>query len=88
MNHPFALELSELQAVDLEFEEPINFEDAARIDGGISPSDRVVTKALHETGGWNYPPIKPPIKPPVTKPPKVTTLALGEEGGSSYIYCL
>ncbi len=102
MNHPFALELSDLESIDLEFEEYLNSEDATQVggltlattkalgeEGGIPPSN-YYTKAWHESGGWNYPPSyppnHPPTKPPVDEPPIFTTLAIGEEGGDDPIH--
>ena len=69
MNHPFALELSDLEAVDLDFEENLTDEAAAEVGGGYR---------------WS-PIIKDPryLGLPIKYPPtQVTTLALGEEGGS------
>jgi hypothetical protein len=102
MNHPFALELSDLESIDLEFEEYLTPEDATQVggltlattkalgeEGGTPPFD-YYTKAWYEGGGWNYPPYYPPnyppIKPPVDEPPIYTTLALGEEGGDAPIH--
>lgn len=77
MDHPFALEISDLEAFELEYEEHLTIENAVQVEGGILPGGCVLTKAWHE-GGY-FPPICPPIKP--ICPPTVTTLALGEEGG-------
>ena len=92
MNHPFNLNLSDLEAVDLDFEEQLSVEEAEKVGGGTI----FTTLALGEEGGC-YPPIikdpcypRPPIKWPLPcelpidppgEPPEVTTLALGEEGG-------
>jgi hypothetical protein len=89
MNHPFALNLSDLEAVDLEFEEQLKFEDVAQVDGGILPGGCVLTQAFYETGYYprTCPPIPTPNCPPITPPicpPTATTLALGEEGGYCY----
>ncbi|HAA26811.1 MAG TPA: hypothetical protein DCE56_02910 [Cyanobacteria bacterium UBA8553] len=84
MNHPFALELSDLEAVDLDFEENLTDEAAAEVAGGILPGGCVVTGAYYEGGGYGWPPIvKDPVYPvrPKYPPYEVTTLALGEEGG-------
>jgi hypothetical protein len=89
--HPFALDLCELESLELDFEEHLTKDEAANIGGGTLPGGRIITKALYEGGGW-YPPIdrhppypifpnKPPGYPPIKEPPIYTTLALGEEGG-------
>jgi hypothetical protein len=94
MNHPFDLDPAELEAMDLDFEETLTEEEAAHIGGGI----RYTTQAVGEEGGGGpiqcisapcpgseggggFPSFPP--HPPVFPPP-VTTLALGEEGGSPY----
>jgi hypothetical protein len=95
MNHPFNLKLSELEIVDLSFEESIAIAEAEKVSGGWL----VTTLALGEEGGIEDPPdclppikhppcddlpIDPPCKPPIFlpgKPPEMTTMALGEEGG-------
>jgi hypothetical protein len=99
MSHPFEMNLSDLEALDLEFEEKLTNQEAATIGGG---SD-FTTLALGEEGGdgwqpikpprfWSppikippchKPPVKPPCQPPID-PPIYTTLALGEEGGDFY----
>lgn len=88
MDHPFNLQLDDLETLDFDLIEESD------ITGGIA----VTTLALGEEGGcfpipkppipWcrtpiPRPPIKPPIKPPVKppSPPIYTTMALGEEGG-------
>jgi hypothetical protein len=97
MNHPFELELTELEVMDLDFKEQLTQEETATIEGG-KHSDIVCISAPcpgSETGGDNpdYPvPTKP--KPPKVRhprkdfpdrhPPEFTTLALGEEGGGYY----
>ena len=93
MNHPFALNLSDLEAVDLEFEEYLTDEEATQVGGG---GGRLTTYIYGEEGGYSWglpspphylgPPIHvPPYNQPPTKPPTYTTLALGEEGGGSYL---
>lgn len=81
MRHPFDLELSELEALDLDFEEELTTEEAERVGGGLY----VTTMALGEEGGSVLPPLpNPPIGgKPKPKPidPIFTTLAIGEEGG-------
>ncbi|MEG4092291.1 hypothetical protein [Microcoleus sp. Pol12B4] len=91
MNHPFDLDIADLEAIDLDFEETLTDEQAAHIGGGI----RFTTLALGEEGGGGsiqcisapcpgseggggFPP-----PPPIFDPP-VTTLAIGEEGGGPY----
>ncbi len=70
MYHPFALKLSQLEAIDLEIQDITN-EEAKKVAGGASNSTTlalgeegggVTTFALGEEGG-------------------ATTQALGEEGG-------
>jgi hypothetical protein len=98
MNHPFAMSLSDLTDLDLNFETPLTDEEASTVGGGLS----VMTKALNEGGGYceiplpicNLPPIKFPYCPlpidpkpcpmPPIKPPIMTTMAVGEEGGICY----
>jgi hypothetical protein len=79
MRHPFELELGELEAIDLHFEEYITDEEAAQVGGGILPGGCVVTQSLLETGGPSIPTLPP------NKPPTYTTMAVGEEGGGSYL---
>ncbi|GAA6619420.1 hypothetical protein [Scytonema sp. NUACC26] len=95
MNHPFALDISDLEALELNFEENLSDEEANQVTGGLKIA---TTKAFGEEGGGEIvcisapcpgseggddPRPKPrPTKPQhPTKPPEVTTLALGEEGG-------
>lgn len=87
MTHPFDLNLSDLETVDLDFEERLTDEETANVGGGILPGGCVTTQAIGEEGGYNQPPIikKPrPITVPPKEEPIYTTLALGEEGGDSY----
>jgi hypothetical protein len=89
MNHPFAMSLCDLTDLDLNVEIPLSAEEASQVGGGLS----ILTKAWNEGGGDceiplpiceipKCPPIKLPIKPcPWPKPPIMTTMALGEEGG-------
>ncbi|MEG4288281.1 hypothetical protein Q5692_05580 [Microcoleus sp. C2C3] len=92
MNHPFDLDPAELEAMDLDFGEPLTDEEATHIRGG----SRVTTLAVGEEGGGG--PIQcisapcpgseggggfPVSRPPVFEPP-ATTLAIGEEGGGSW----
>lgn len=91
MSHPFDFNLSDLETIEADFEEHLTREEAAKVGGGILPGGCVLTKSLHEGGGYDppyprpkcppYPPIKPPVCPGPIKPPIATTLALGEEGG-------
>lgn len=74
MRHPFGLELSDLENIQLDVE-TLTDKDATKITGGLVAT----TLALGEEGGCIFPPIKPPIKPPI-----YTTLALGEEGGDLF----
>lgn len=81
MIHPFALELSDLEAIDLDFEEHLTAEEADQVGGGLIaitqaigetggtlPDRWVWTKALYETG-YNPSP-KPPIYQPSPHPSK------------------
>lgn len=91
MSHPFDLDLSDLEAIELDFVEELTEAESAKIGGGISATDPILGE-----GGWiTIPPIKiPPFKIPLIKLPpgyattealgegEVTTMALGEEGGS------
>jgi hypothetical protein len=95
MRHPFDLNSSDLEAVDLDFEEQLTDEEATRVGGALT----YTTLALGEEGGDCYPidpidwksPRKPlpcpePLPEPCPKPypidpPEVTTMAIGEEGG-------
>lgn len=93
MTHPFALNLSDLETVDLDFQEDLTSDQGDQIEGGILPGGCVVTKAFYEGGGYDCPPpyYKPPVEPPCyyppsPKPPIYTTLALGEEGGGGPYY--
>jgi hypothetical protein len=89
MNHPFDLDPAELEAMDLDFGEPLTDEEAAHIRGGTD----VTTLAVGEEGGCHpiecisapcpgseagggFP--RPPIDPPMT------THAEGEEGGGPW----
>jgi hypothetical protein len=73
MRHPFELEISDLEAVNLNIEEELTGEEATQVAGGLVST----TRALGEEGGCFWSPI---IKLPI-KPPTVTTMDLGEEGG-------
>jgi hypothetical protein len=48
MNHPFALNVSDLEAIELHFEEELNDEEAAQVLGGLTIA---TTKAVGEEGG-------------------------------------
>lgn len=71
MRHPFDLEISDLENINLDIEEALAEEEATKITGGLIST----TQALGKEGGRIFPPIKPPI---------YTTLALGEEGGDLF----
>lgn len=87
MNHPFDLDPAELEAMDLDFGEPLTDEEAAHIRGGRD----VTTLALGEEGGCR--PIRCISAPcpgseggggfPTRSffDPPMTTDAIGEEGG-------
>lgn len=82
LRHPFDLNLEELQAQDLEFEEVLTDTVAQSVGGQLSI---FTTLAIGEEGGrWPNPGSKPfpcYCQRPV-EPPEVTTQALGEEGGA------
>lgn len=78
MQHPFDLQLSDLKALDLDFEEGLTDEEAAQVGGGLK---NYTTQALDEEGGFCPQPWPKPKPIVPIKPPDVTTLALGEEGG-------
>ena len=88
MNHPFDLDAAELEAMDLDFGEPLTDEEAAHIRGGTD----VTTLAVGEEGGCR--PIQCISAPcpgseggggsgltPIDD--WATTQAIGEEGGGS-----
>ena len=85
MLHPFDLDLSSLKMIDLTFENPLTDEEAQQVTGGRSNT----TKAIGEEGGWDFGhrPIFKPRPHPIRfdTPPMLTTMALGEEGGSFFI---
>lgn len=75
MSHPFDLDVSELESIELDFEEELTDEEAAKVGGGISAAN----PRIGEQGGCI---ILPPTKRPrPINPPIVTTQAVGEEGG-------
>jgi hypothetical protein len=89
MNHPFDLNPAELEAMDLDFEEQLTDDEAARVGGGLMATTLAVGEEGGEIvcisapcpgseGGEGYPPKPIPIDPPMT------TMALGEEGGGPY----
>lgn len=80
MSHPFDLNPFELETMELDFEQQLTDEEAARVGGGQTT---YTTLALGEEGGdYCYSPKPQPLKPrPFPAPPEVTTKALGEEGG-------
>ena len=94
MSHPFALNLSDLKALEIQ-QEQLTEEEADRVRGGDRiqcitdpcPGSGDHWPPIHKKPPYLGPPIKYPNfpkyfpKPPHGKPPKVTTLALGEEGG-------
>lgn len=88
--HPFALDLCDLESLDLDFVENLSQDETANIGGGAISDGHIITKALYEGGGW-YPPSDrypthpvPPSNSPINQHPPYTTLALGEEGGGYY----
>lgn len=86
MSHPFNLDICALESMDLDFQEELTDEEAAKVGGGISAAD----PKLGEQGGCILPPPKNKQNPrkPNKKQPKeeeivYTTLAVGEEGGDA-----
>lgn len=82
MNHPFDLELRELETLDLEFEEPLSLDEASQVNGSL----RLISRSESKVNFKRRPRLRPPrpIYPrPIypVDPPSATTLALGEEGG-------
>lgn len=99
MSHPFNLNLSDLEAIEIDFGEELTDEEAARVSGGHNDVQCISAPCPgSETGGSIFPSIPLPIRfsvpkfsninlPPFNQPepePDVTTLAVGEEGGGWY----
>lgn len=83
MSHPFNLNLNQLQAIDLEFEELLTPEAAAEVSGALSrlPYPPRPRPRPRPRPPLNCPPNPPIAHPQPINPPIYTTLALGEEGG-------
>ncbi len=91
MRHPFDLEPADLEALDLDFEEQLTEEEAARVGGGKhAPIVCISAPCPGSEGGGDdtdepyypyYPLPFPKPKPIPIDPPDATTLAIGEEGG-------
>ena len=93
MSHPFDLNLSDLEAIEIDFEKQLTDEESAQVSGGGHIQCISAPCPGSEGGGstrppsFEFPPIKfPPIKFPVGEkpskdPPNFTTKAGGEEGG-------
>ncbi|MCU0568052.1 MAG: hypothetical protein MUF49_15815 [Oculatellaceae cyanobacterium Prado106] len=82
MDHPFNLKLTELETLDLEFEEALSIDEADQVNG----STRYITSFNKEQGDCKplpHPRPRPRCPSPPIYPdlPIATTLALGEEGG-------
>ncbi len=80
MSHPFDLDPSDLEVLDLDFEEQLTElteEECAQASGGGSKEKRHFKKPDRKL----IHPIMPPIHP--IMPPEATTLAIGEEGGDT-----
>lgn len=79
MRHPFDFTLTELDAIDLDFQENLTDHEASQVGGGLT----YTTLAVGEEGGSSrpYPIPHPRPNPRPSEPPTMTTLALGEEGG-------
>ncbi|MGD1805063.1 hypothetical protein ACP6PL_06435 [Dapis sp. BLCC M126] len=54
MNHPFALNISDLEDVNLDIEEQLTDEEASQINGGKGEEPIFTTLAIGEEGG-HYP---------------------------------
>lgn len=89
MRHPFALELSELEAVNAGIEEELTDSEAEKISGGAV----LTTLALGEEGGCDFTTMAvgeegggDPTTMAVGEEGggDLTTLALGEEGGGCF----
>jgi hypothetical protein len=82
MSHPFDLNITDLEALEIVFEDELTDEEAERVGGGSfrCGTPRFTTRSIGEEGGWCGTP-NPFPKP---QPPEATTLALGEEGGDVY----
>jgi hypothetical protein len=92
MSHPFELDPAELETMELDFEEQLTEGETAQVGGGRHPEIVCISAPCpgSEGGGDqpDYPWYKPkpyPYPLPI-KPPEVTTLALGEEGGDPSPY--
>jgi hypothetical protein len=88
MKHPFDLDSSDLETLDLDFKEQLTEEEIARVGGGIyGPIVCISEPCPGSEGGGNdpYPPLHFFPIPSPSGPPEVTTLAVGEEGGFSPI---
>ncbi|MDZ8054845.1 MAG: hypothetical protein RMX68_008905 [Aulosira sp. ZfuVER01] len=102
LNHPFALDISDLEDLNLDVGKQLTDEEAAEIGGGKAPE--VTTLALGEEGGHDHPgeivcisaPCPgsesggEPSPKPLPKPPKppVYTKAWFENGGGVYTKAL
>ena len=88
MSHPFDLNLSDLEAIEIDFEKQLTDEESAQVSGGGHIQCISAPCPGSEGGGstrppsFEFPPIKFPVgeKPP-KDPPTFTTKAGGEEGG-------
>ncbi|MCZ0904593.1 hypothetical protein ON021_32320 [Microcoleus sp. HI-ES] len=90
MNHPFDLDIADLEAIDLDFQETLTDEESTRIGGGLMATTLAIGEegggeiqcisapCPGSEGGGRFPPKPIPIDPPMT------TMALGEEGGGYY----
>lgn len=76
MQHPFALELSDLEALNAGIEEELTGSEAEKISGG----SKLTTLALGEEGGSDITTLALCEEGGCD----VTTLAVGEEGGGCY----
>lgn len=71
MSHPFDLALSNLEAVEIDFEEHLTNEEATKVVGGILPGGCVTTLAIGEEGGFSLPPFELPEPPDIPELPNI-----------------
>lgn len=87
MRHPFDLNSTELEDLDLNFEEPLTDDEAQQVGGGWGCFWPIKPPICIDPPIYIEPPIKWPPDceieplPPKYPGPIYTTLALGEEGG-------
>ncbi|MDJ0897187.1 MAG: hypothetical protein QNJ55_00130 [Xenococcus sp. MO_188.B8] len=66
MSHPFDLDSSAFEALDLDFEDQLTEEQSAQVGGGLTIA---TTQSVGEEGGFDYPSDRPWYNPyPEPKP--------------------